>query len=65
MDNARTIDITPHWPGMFRVGEQLIKEADFNGKEFVLEIYQFGSRCYDEIQRLEEARDTVAKVKGE
>jgi len=45
------IDATPHWPGMFRLGEQLIREADFNGKAFVLEMYQFGARCYDEIQR--------------
>lgn len=47
-----TLDITPHWPGLFRFGEQLIKEAEFNGKELVLEMYRFGSRCYNEIQRL-------------
>ena len=44
------VDITPHWAGLFRFGEQLIKDADFDGKAFVLEMYQFGARCYDAIK---------------
>ena len=43
---TKTVKVDPNWGQMFRLGEQLIKDADFSGKAFVLEMYQFGARCY-------------------
>ena len=46
---TKTVKVDPNWGQMFLLGEQLIKDADFDGKAFVLEMYQFGARCYESL----------------
>ena len=42
----RTIDITPHWPGMFQFAIQLCRDgmSEGDGIEVVIEMLEFGAR---------------------
>ena len=51
IESSGEIDITPYWPKLFQSGEAFLQAADFDGKGFVLEMYQFGARCYDELHK--------------
>ena len=48
-----TIDLTPHWPGMFRYAVELCRAglSKGDGRELVIEMLEFGAR-------LEAARTT-------
>jgi len=41
-----TIDVTPHWPGMFRLAVQMCREGLEKGKgrDLVIEMLEFGAR---------------------
>ena len=45
-NEPRTIDITPHWPGMFRLAVQMCREGLEKGKgrDLVIEMLEFGAR---------------------
>ena len=53
-NEPRTIDITPHWPGMFRFAVQLCREGLEKGigRDLVIEMLEFGAS-------LEAAREEV------
>ena len=59
MAENKTVKIEPNWAEMFSFGEQLIKDADFDGKNFVLEMFQFGARCYITTERFLENYDNI------
>ena len=54
-----TIDLTPHWPGMFRFAVQLCRDgmSEDDGSELVIEMLEFGAR-------LEAARATATQEEG-
>jgi hypothetical protein len=56
-NEPRTIDLTPHWPGMFRVAVSMCRNGleKGQGRDLVIEMLEFGAR-------LEAAR---AKAKGQ
>jgi hypothetical protein len=41
-----TIDLTPHWPGMFRFAVQLCRDglSEGDGRALVIEMLEFGAR---------------------
>ena len=41
-----TIDLTPHWPGMFRVAVALCRDglSQGEGRDLVIEMLEFGAR---------------------
>ena len=41
-----TIDLTPHWPGMFRFAVQLCRDglSTGDGRDLVIEMLEFGAR---------------------
>jgi hypothetical protein len=41
-----TIDLTPHWPGVFRFAVQLCRDglSEGQGRELVIEMLEFGAR---------------------
>jgi hypothetical protein len=41
-----TVDVAPDWEKMFMLAVTLIKPAKFDGKLFVLEMLEYGARCY-------------------
>ena len=45
-NEPRTIDITPHWPGMFRFAVQLCRNglSEGDGRDLVIEMLEFGAR---------------------
>ena len=53
-NEPRTIDITPHWPGMFRLAVQMCRDGleQGQGRDLVIEMLEFGAR-------LESARATA------
>ena len=42
----RTIDLTPHWPGMFRLAVQMCRDGleKGQGRDLVIEMLEFGAR---------------------
>jgi hypothetical protein len=44
--SERSIDVTPHWPGMFRMAVQLCRDGleKGEGRELVIEMLEFGAR---------------------
>ena len=48
------IDITPHWPGMFRFAIQLCRQGleIGQGRELVIEMLEFGARLEAERPKL-------------
>ena len=55
----RTIDLTPHWPGVFRYAVELCRHglSEGQGRELVIEMLEFGAR-------LEAARATATQEEG-
>ena len=53
-NELRTIDITPHWPGMFRLAVHMCRNglSEEDGRDLVIEMLEFGAR-------LEAAREEV------
>lgn len=47
----RTVNIEPNWSNMFRAAEAQLQSQDFDGQAFVLEMFQFGMRCYERQQQ--------------
>jgi len=45
-NEPRTIDITPHWPGMFRLAVQMCRDGleIGQGRDLVIEMLEFGAR---------------------
>ena len=56
----RIIDLTPHWPGMFRFAVQLCRDglSEGQGRDLVIEMLEFGAR-------LEAARAVEATMEEE
>jgi hypothetical protein len=56
----RTIDLTPHWPGVFRYAVQLCRHglSEGQGRELVIEMLEFGAR-------LEAAKAAIANATQE
>ena len=48
----RTIRNEPPWPTMFKYAEQIVRTnvAKDQGREFVLEMLEFGGRCYENLK---------------
>jgi len=44
-----TVNIEPDWTVLFLAAETQLKAQTFKGQAFVLEMFQFGMRCYEEI----------------
>ena len=42
----KTINIEPNWANLFKAAEAQLKAQDFDAHAFVLEMFQFGMRCY-------------------
>jgi hypothetical protein len=45
------VDVTPNWIQLFKYAEGLLKASDMEGKAFVLEMFQYGMRCYEAIEK--------------
>ena len=43
----KSVNVEPNWTNMFRTAEAQLKAQDFDGQAFVLEMFQFGMRCYE------------------
>ena len=43
----KSVNVEPNWTNMFLAAEAQLKAQDFDGQAFVLEMFQFGMRCYD------------------
>jgi hypothetical protein len=45
-NEPRTIDLTPHWPGMFRVAVLMCRYGleKGQGRDLVIEMLEFGAR---------------------
>lgn len=59
-----SVKLEPHWPVMFEAAEAQLRAQDFDGRDFVVEMLQFGMRCYIELNRLEQLRQTKLKDSG-
>ena len=44
----KSVNVEPSWMNMFRAAEAQLKAQDFDGQAFVLEMFQFGMRCYEQ-----------------
>tara|TARA_Y100000310_G_scaffold229058_1_gene231416 strand:- start:404 stop:586 length:183 start_codon:yes stop_codon:yes gene_type:complete len=46
MQLPNEVDVTPHWPGMFRFAVQLVKDglSEEEGQALVVEMLEFGAR---------------------
>jgi hypothetical protein len=45
--HMKSVNVEPNWMNMFRTAEAQLKAQDFDGQAFVLEMFQFGMRCYE------------------
>ena len=43
----KSVNVEPNWTNMFLAAEAQLKAQDFDGQAFVLEMFQFGMRCYE------------------
>ena len=44
----KSVNVEPNWTNMFKAAEAQLKAQDFDGQAFVLEMFQFGMRCYEQ-----------------
>ena len=44
----KTINVEPNWTILFKASEAQLKAQAFDGQAFVLEMFQFGMRCYEQ-----------------
>ena len=46
-EHMKSVNVEPNWMNMFWAAEAQLKAQDFDGQAFVLEMFQFGMRCYE------------------
>ena len=44
----KSVNVERNWTNMFLAAEAQLKAQDFDGQAFVLEMFQFGMRCYEQ-----------------